>query len=104
MFQSALSPNVLWTVLVDLHYKIITPVEARILSLVAEGYTNEEISSLIDMTSATVRRHVAGLCHRIFDATDVPAERDKLRTWIEHHAGCCSPLVREMIENDRKIA
>lgn len=102
MIQSAMAPGAMWKVMVDLHNKFISPTEARVLALVAQGYTNEEVASLLDTTPGTVRRHVAGLCHRIFDATDIPAEREKLRTWIEHHAGCCSPLVQEMIENDRK--
>lgn len=104
MFQSAMAPRTMWKVLVDLHYKLIHPVEARILSLLAEGYSNEEAACLMGVTPATVRRHMADLCHRIFDATDIPAEREKLRTWIQQHAGCCAPLVQEMIENDRKSA
>jgi hypothetical protein len=104
VIQSAMAPQTMWTALVDLHYKLINPVEARILALIEQGYDNNEIAALTHTTSGTVRRHVADLCHRIFDASDIPAEREKLRTWIDPHLVCCIPLVREMIENDRKSA
>jgi hypothetical protein len=94
-------PNALWKVLVDLHYKLITPIEARILAYIEEGYDNKEIAALTHTTPPTVRRHVADLCHRIFETTEIPQGREKLRSWIAPHEGCCAPLVREMIENDR---
>lgn len=104
MVQSVMEPGNLWAVLENLHYKLITPLEARILSLLAQGYTNEEIGALGGLSAGTVRRHVGDLCHRIFEATEIPQGRDKLRSWIDLHQDCCVPLVREMIENDRKIA
>jgi hypothetical protein len=104
MVQSVMEPGTLWAVLENLHYKLITPPEARILSLLAQGYTNEEIGVLTGLSTGTVRRHVADLCHRIFEATEIPQGRDKLRSWIEPHLDCCIPLVREMIENAREIA
>jgi hypothetical protein len=58
----------------------------------------------MDVTPATVRRHVADMCHRVFDLTEIPQEREKLKVWAGEHLDCCVPLVKEMIENDRKIA
>ena len=104
MIQSAMAPVLLWATLAALHYKLINPVEARILALMAQGYTNEEIAVLANLTAGTVRRHVADLCHRVFETTEVPQVRDKLKAWIDPHLVCCIPLVQEMIENDRKIA
>ena|GEM_PF-2601747 len=103
MIQSAMAPKALWKVLIDLHYKLITPVEARILAYIEEGYDNNEIAALMDSTPGTVRRHVADLCHRIFETTEISQEREKLRSWIVPHAVCCVPLVKQMIENDRGI-
>jgi DNA-binding CsgD family transcriptional regulator len=99
-----MEPGTLWAVLANLHYKVITPLEARILSLLAQGYSNDEIAVLVNQTAGTIRRHVADLCHRVFETTEVPQSREKLKAWIDPHRVCCIPLVQEMIENDRKIA
>jgi len=98
-----MAPKALWKVLIDLHYKRITPVEARVLAYIEGGYDNNEIAALMDSTPGTVRRHAADLCHRIFETTEIPQEREKLRSWIAPHQGCCVPLVKEMVENDRGI-
>jgi len=59
---------------------------------------------LIEREQATVRRHINDFCKAAFAGTDIPLERDKLRLWGGAHQDCCLPLVKEMIENDRKIA
>lgn len=92
----------MWTALRERHYRLINPVEARVLALVAQGYNAQEAAGLMDVTPATVRRHVAEVCHRVFETTEIPPERDKLRAWIAPHLTCCIPLVHEMIENDRR--
>jgi len=92
----------MWTALRERHHRLINPVEARVLALVAQGYNAQEAARLMDVTPATVRRHVAEVCHRVFETTEIPQERDKLRVWIAPHLTCCIPLVHEMIENDRR--
>ena len=94
----------MWRALCDRHYRLISPVEARVLSLISQGYTNDETACLMNVTPATVRRHVADLCHRVLETTEIPQERGKLKAWIGPHLVCCIPLVREMIENDRQSA
>lgn len=104
VFQSAIHPERLWLQITVRHFRNVTPSEARILAFVLQGYGSEEAASLIGVTAATVRRHVAELCHEVFDLTDIPQDRDKLREWAREHLACCIPLVKEMIENDRRLA
>lgn len=102
VFGPVIEPARMWTALRERHYRLINPVEARVLALVAQGYNAQEAARLMDVTPATVRRHVAEVCHRLFETTEIPQERDKLRVWIAPHLTCCIPLVHEMIENDRR--
>ena len=104
VFQSAIEPKHLWSEILDRHHRALTGTESRVLALLFQGYRNEEAAILMQVTAATVRRHVADLCHKVFDLTDIPQEREKLRTWAGEHFACCIPLVKEMIENDRKLA
>ncbi len=104
VFQSAIEPKHLWSEILDRHHRALTGTESRVLALLFQGYRNEEAAFLMQVTAATVRRHVADLCHKVFDLTDIPQEREKLRTWAGEHFACCIPLVKEMIENDRKLA
>jgi DNA-binding NarL/FixJ family response regulator len=99
-----MAPRALKKAIKDAHEKQFNPTEARVLAFLAQGYTNEEIACLMEVTASTVRRHIADMCHRVFERTEVAQERDKLKAWIRPHRKCCIPLVREMIENDRKIA
>jgi hypothetical protein len=51
-----------------------------------------------------VRRHVADVCHKVFDPTEIPQHREKLRSWTPEHFTCCTLGVQKMIENDRTLA
>ena len=99
-----LDPQALWREVCARHYRETTPKEARVLSLILQGYRSEEAAAILEREQATVRRHVSELCDKAFAGTDIPRERDKLRLWGGAHLDCCLPLAREMIENDRKIA
>lgn len=99
MLQPILGPWALRSQLSQRHCYGISQSELRILWLLDQGYRNDEIASLTGVAAATVRRHVANLCQRVFDPTDIPPERDKLRTWVREHLGCCTLGVQEMIEN-----
>ncbi len=103
MFGSVIEPRDLLREMRSRHMRHLTEAEARLLSLLHLGYRNEEIAQLLEVTPATVRRHVADLCHRVLDLTDVPPERDKLRTWTTEHLSCCTLCVKEMIENDQEL-
>lgn len=104
MIQSVVGPSELWQAIQGRHYKSLTPTEARVLAYILQGYGSEQTAMLMDVTAPTVRRHVAELCHKVFDLTEIPQDRNMLRTWGWEHQGCCAPLVKEMIENDREIA
>ncbi len=99
-----LDPQALWREVCARHYREATKTEARVLALVIQGYRTEETARLMNREQATVRRHVSELCDKAFAGTDIPRERDKLRLWGTVHLVCCLPLVKEMIENDRRIA
>ncbi|MFN8617257.1 MAG: hypothetical protein U0837_09170 [Dehalococcoidia bacterium] len=103
MFQ-LLDPRALWREISAQHYRAATVVESRVLSLILQGYRNEEIARLMQREQSTVRRHISDLYDRAFAGTDIPRDRDKLKLWGGAHQDCCLPLVKEMIENDRKIA
>lgn len=98
-----LDPKTLWECVCALHYREATKMEARVLSLIVEGYRNDEIAAKLNRSPTTMRRHISELCEKVFAGTDIPLERDKLRLWGGVHQDCCVPLVKEMIENDRKI-
>ena len=99
-----LEPKRLWREIRARHYRGATVAESRVLSLILQGYRNVEIARLMEREQATVRRHISDFCEAAFAGTDIPLERDKLRHWGGAHQDCCLPLVKEMIENDRKIA
>lgn len=104
VIQSVIGPDQLWREIRHRHFKSLSPTEARVLAYVLQGYGSEHTATLMEVTAATVRRHVADLCHGVFDLTEIPQDRNMLRTWAGEHLDCCMPLVREMIENDRKFA
>jgi hypothetical protein len=99
-----LSPETLWKQVVGRHWREATKTESRVLSLLLQGYRNDETAGIMGREPATVRRHISDLCDRAFAGTEIPRDREKLRLWGEAHQGCCVPLVKEMIENDRKTA
>ena len=43
----------------------ITPREGEVLSLIAEGASNREISQILHITEKTVKNHVSSLLHRV---------------------------------------
>ena len=98
-----LQANELRRQLRERHVPFLTGTEGRILAFIEEGYTNEEAAELMDVAPATVRRHVADLCHKVFDLTEIPPQREKLRSWIPLHYACCTLGVQKLIENDQKM-
>ncbi|HMO53986.1 MAG TPA: enoyl-CoA hydratase-related protein [Tepidiformaceae bacterium] len=42
------------------------------------------------------------LTHRVFDLTELPPTRDRLKAWTPRHFGGCTALVAETIDNARK--
>lgn len=99
MQQSNFDPKAVLHVISDTHYRFVNEEEARILALVELGYKNEEIATMLEVDTSTVRRHVHDIAHKVFDSTDVPPDRDKLRTWIPRHFECCTKGVQEMLES-----
>lgn len=103
VFEGLLQPAELVRELRERHVPFLTGTEGRILAFMEEGYTNEEVAELMEVAAATVRRHVADLCHKVFDLTDIPPQREKLRSWIPLHYACCTLGVQKLIENDQKL-
>lgn len=104
MFQGIIAPAALRRQIEVSHVSFLTGSEGRLLAFMEEGYTNEEVAELMEVAPATVRRHVADLCHKVFDLTDIPPQRENLRSWIPVHYTCCTLGVRKLIENDQKLA
>ena len=103
VLQGIIEPKELLRQLGERHVPFLTGTGGRILAFIEEGYSNEEVAELMEVAPATVRRHVADLCHRVFDLTDIPPQREKLRSWIPVHHTCCTLGVQELIENDQKL-
>jgi hypothetical protein len=99
-----IDPATLWKAIQQRHCRTLSGAECRVLALVLQGYSNDECARLLGVAAPTVRRHVADMCQKVFDVTEIPPEREKLRIWGPEHLDCCHPLVKEMIENDRKLA
>ncbi len=104
MLQSAIEPRALFKKIRERHCYGISRSELKVLFLLDAGYRNNEMAFLISCSDATIRRHLADLCQRVFDPTDIPPDRDKLRTWVRLHISCCALGVREMIESEQMIA
>ena len=102
MLEAHLEPRTLLRALEERHVRYLTESDVTYLGYLDMGYTNGEIARALTVTEATVRRHVANLAHRVFDLTELPPTRDRLKAWTPRHFGCCTALVAEMIENARK--
>ncbi len=102
MLEGHLEPRTLLRVLEERHVRFLSETDATYLAHLDMGYTNAEIAVALTVTEATVRRHVSSLARRIFDMTELPATRDRVRAWSPRHYGCCTVAVVEMIENARK--
>lgn len=102
MLEPHLEPRTVLHVLEERHVRFLTEREATYLAHLELGYTNAEIAAALTVTEATVRRHVSGLAHRVFDLTDLSPTRDRLKAWTPRHFGCCTVAVAEMIENARE--
>lgn len=104
MLESHVEFRTMLRAISDAHLDFITKTEAEILALIDAGYKNEEIADAMRIDASTVRRHVHDLAHKVFDGTDAPADRDKLRTWIPRHFKCCTRSVQKMLNNGRMLA
>lgn len=102
MLESHLEPRLLLRLLEERHLRFLNETDATYLAHLDLGYTNAEIAAALSVTEATVRRHVASLAHRVFDLTELPPTRDRLKAWTPRHFDCCTLAVAEMIENARK--
>ena len=77
------------------HVPFLTGTEGRLLAFIEEGYANEEVAELMEVAPATVRRHVADLCHKVFDLTDIPPQREN----SEAGSPCITPAARSACGN-----
>jgi DNA-binding NarL/FixJ family response regulator len=104
MFQTTVDPATLRRELRARHFRFLGEGEARILALLAEGYTNSEMAALLGVAPVTVRRRVTELSNKVLAVTPVPNDRDKLRAWVNVHLTCCAVGVHQMIELDQHLA
>ena len=104
MLEAHLEPRTLLRLLEERHVRFLTETDATYLAHLDLGYTNAEIAAALTVTEATVRRHVSSLAHRVFDLTELPPTRDRLKAWTPRHFSCCTVVVEEMIENARKTS
>ena len=104
MLEGHLEPRMLLHVLEERHVRFLSETDATYLAHLDIGYTNAEIAAALTVTEATVRRHVSGLAHRVFELTELPPTRDRLKAWTPRHFGCCTLAVAEMIANARKTS
>lgn len=94
MLEHHVEPGALLRLLEERH--------VRYLALIEVGYASPELAELFCVTEATVRRHVSGLVHKVFDPAGMAGDRAKLQAWTRRHFGCCTQAAAEMIENARK--
>jgi len=51
----------------------------------------------LNISEATVRRHLRTLEQQVFDLLGIEPSRGRLRLWTRRHFDCCTRMVQTMI-------
>jgi predicted transcriptional regulator len=77
--------------------------ESKLILAACElGYTIDEIAFGLDRSSATIRRHIAALEHKVFSLTGLAPSHTLLAKWTREHHECCTRPCLQLLK-DRQV-
>ncbi len=83
------------------HMLRLTLRQLQVLSACEFGYTVDEIALGLGISSATIRRHLAELEHRVFGLTSLTPTHTLLSKWAREHSECCTKSCQQLFENNQ---
>ena len=97
--QGLIAEQKLLELLDSRHLKYLTEFEMRLLAASQFGYSVEQMVVGFGKSEATIRRHIAGLKHNVFDFLGIEESTSLLNHWTRRHFPCCTTEAEEMIKS-----